>query len=149
MQKSALLVLLIAGLAGCASTPAPATYGSFVQAPVATDDKAMADDVVKKLAALYPPAKTRFNLQHATPDAFGIAMVETMRAKGYALAEVKPGTQAPALAAGEQALAYVIDQPLDPGLYRVTVRVNSQTLSRVYQSAGGAVTPAGAGVRKE
>ena len=149
MQKTALLVLLVAGLAGCASTPAPGTYGSFVQAPVATDDKAMADDVVKKLAVLYPPAKTRFNLQHATPDAFGIAMVTTLRAKGYAVAEVKPGAQVPALAAGEQSLAYILDQPLDAGLYRVTILVNSQTLSRVYQSAGGAVTPAGAWVRKE
>jgi hypothetical protein len=149
MQKTALLVLLVAGLAGCASAPAPATYGSFVQKPVATDEKAMADDVVKKLAALYPPARTRFNLQHATPEAFGIGMVAALRAKGYALAEVKPGTRAPALAAGEQSLAYVIDQPLGAGLYRVTVLVDSQSLSRVYQSAGGAVTPAGAWVRKE
>ena len=141
--------MLLVGLAGCASTSAPATYGSFVQAPVPTDDKAMADDVVKKLAALYPPAKTRFNLQHATPDVFGIAMVTTMRAKGYAVAEVTPGAQPAALAAGEQSLAYILDQPLDAGLYRVTVLVNSQTLSRVYQSAGGAVTPAGAWVRKE
>ncbi|MEG2900603.1 MAG: hypothetical protein RR983_09825 [Massilia sp.] len=34
-------------------------------------------------------------------------------------------------------------------MYRVTILVNSQTLSRVYQSSGGAVTPAGAWVRKE
>jgi hypothetical protein len=149
MHKTSLVVLLVAGLAGCASTPAPASYGSFVQAPVATDDKAMADDVVKKLAALYPPAKTRFNLQHATPDAFGISMVSALRTKGYAVAEVKPGAQAPVGAAGEQSLAYVLDQPLDAGLYRVTVLVNSQTLSRVYQSAGGTVTPASAWVRKE
>ena len=76
-------------------------------------------------------------------------MVTTLRAKGYAVAEVKPGAQVPALAAGEQSLAYILDQPLDAGLYRVTILVNSQTLSRVYQSAGGAVTPAGAWVRKE
>ncbi len=105
MQKSALLVLLIAGLAGCASTPAPAPYGNFVQAPVATDDKAMADDVVKKLAALYPPAKTRFNLQHSTPDAFGIAMVETMRAKGCVIgnslckSQLWPRTDGPSMLA--------------------------------------------------
>lgn len=149
MHKTTLLVLLVAGLAGCASTPAPATYGSFVQAPVATDDKAMADDVVKKLAALYPPAKTRFNLQHATPDAFGIAMVTTMRAKGYAVAEVQAGARPATLAAGEKSLAYILDQPLDAGLYRVTVLVNSQTLSRVYQSVGGVVKPAGVWVWKE
>ncbi|WP_426107820.1 conjugal transfer protein TrbH [Massilia sp. TSP1-1-2] len=149
MLKTALVILLVAGLAGCAAIRAPAKYGSFVKAPVASDDKAIADDVVKKLAALYPPAKTRFNLQHATPDAFGINMVSEMRTKGYAVAELKPGARPPALAAGEQSLAYVIDQPLEAGLYRVTVLVNSQTLSRVYQSAGGAVVPAGAWVRKE
>ncbi|PWF55364.1 conjugal transfer protein TrbH [Massilia glaciei] len=150
MQKTFLLVLLMVGLAGCASSKAPRVpFGSFVQTPVAADDKAIADDVVKKLAALYPPAKTRFNLQHATPDAFGTSVVAALRAKGYALAEVKQGARAAAPAAGEQALAYVIDQPLDAGLYRVTLLVNSQTLSRVYQSSGGAVAPAGAWVRKE
>lgn len=149
MHKTTLLMSLLVGLAGCATAPEQASFGSFVQTPNASDDKAMADDAVKKLIALYPPARTRFNLQHVTADTFGANLVTALRAKGYALAEVKPSAQAAPAAAGEQALSYIVDQPLDPGLYRVTILINKQTLSRVYQSNSGALAPAGAWVRKE
>ncbi len=149
MQKYAFLLCLALGLAGCAATPVPATHGSFIQAPMAGDNEAMVNDVVKKLTALYPPAKTRFNLQHATPDTFGMHLVTALRGKGYAVAEVKPGVEASPVPAGEQSLAYIVDQPLAAGLYRVTLLIKSQTLSRVYQSANGTLAPAGAWVRKE
>lgn len=158
MRKLATLVLIAMSLAGCASGPAPAVYGNFVQGAVADDDKMMADDVAKKLAALYPPARTRFNLRQATPDAFGASLVASLRTKGYAMAEFKPAPPAgapdgAAAAAsgqsGDVALAYVVDQPLDAGLYRVTVLVNSQSLSRLYQTKDGKIAPAGYWVRKE
>lgn len=149
MHKLALSLCLLAGLAGCASAPAPASYGSFVKTPNAADEKTMADDAVKRLTALYPPARTRFNLQHATPDSFGGNLVTELRAKGYALAEVKPGAQPVTPTAGEQSLAYVIDQPLDPGMYRVTIFINSQSLSRVYQPVSGELKAAGPWLRKE
>jgi hypothetical protein len=152
MRKTPVFLLILVGLvglSGCASTPVPAEFGNFVQSPNAADDKAMAIDAVKKLTAAYPPARTRFNLQHTTPDAFGANLVTGLRASGYALAEVKPGMAALPTAAGDQALSYVVDQPLGAGLYRVTIQINKQTLSRVYQPESGVLTPAGAWVRKE
>lgn len=84
MRKTAFLALLVVGLAGCATT-APSTYGNFTQSAPAAFNQTMADDAVKQLVAVYPPASTRFDLQHATPDAFGSSLVESLRAKGYAL----------------------------------------------------------------
>lgn len=150
MLKVTLSLVLVLVIGGCTtSTPVPAAFGSFIQTPNTSDEKAMVDDAIKKLTAVFPPARTRFNLQHATPDAFGTDLVTALRAKGYALAEVKPGTQVAPAAGGEQTLAYIVDQPLEPGLYRVTFIVNNQSLSRVYQSANGTLSPAGAWVRKE
>lgn len=157
MRKLTILALIASSLAGCASGPAPAVYGNFVQGAAPANDKAMADDAAKKLAALYPPARTRFNLRQATPDTFGVSLVAALRTKGYALAEYVPAPPAgaptgaaPATGqAGDATLAYVVDQPLDAGLYRVTVLVNNQTLSRLYQAKDGAIAPAGYWVRKE
>jgi len=88
MRKIFFLALLLVGLAGCATAPAP--YGNFIQNSAQANDKKVVDDVVKKLVALYPPASTRFDLQHVTPDYFGTYLVESMRAKGYAVLEFKP-----------------------------------------------------------
>jgi hypothetical protein len=160
MRKVTILVLIALSTTGCASVPAPAIYGNFVQGPVPANDKAMADDAANKLAALYPPARTRFNLLQATPDAFGVSLVAALRMKGYALAEFTPTPAAPSDAqgaaaaattgqAGDATLAYVVDQPLDASLYRVTVLVNNQPLSRLYGAKDSAIAPAGYWVRKE
>ena len=69
MRKTAFLALLVVGLAGCATT-APSTYGNFTQSAPAAFNQTMADDAAKQLVAVYPPASTRFDLQHATPAAF-------------------------------------------------------------------------------
>ncbi len=151
MKTVSFLALLLAGLSGCATRTVPPAHGSFLPSTGTADyDQRMAKDVVQKLVALYPPARTRFNLQHAAPDAFGSALVDTLRAKGYALAEFKPGaadTSAPSSA--DLSMTYVVDQPLDAGLYRVTVQIDKQSLSRLYQGRDGALAPAGYWVRKE
>lgn len=163
MRKLAFLALLLVGLAGCATTPAPAPYGNFSQNTAQANDKKVADDVVKKLVALYPPASTRFDLQHATPDFFGTSLVESMRAKGYAVMEFKPEPKAVAVATSAASsvpekpatpglpLSYIVDQGKGSDLYRVTVLINrQQSLDRVYQVAqDGVIYPAGYWVRKE
>ncbi|WP_426116082.1 conjugal transfer protein TrbH [Massilia sp. PWRC2] len=160
MNKLSTLLLVALGLAGCAAVPVPAngSYGNFVTTADADSDKAMADDVARKLVALYPPARTRFTLLQATPDTFGTSLIATLRAKGYAMAEFKPAprpTNSPGVTAvapeqsADIALAYVVDQPMDADLVRVTVLVNSQSLSRLYQAKEGGVAPAGYWIRKE
>lgn len=158
MRRLAFLALLLVGLAGCATTPA--SYGNFSQNTAQANDKKVADDVVKKLVVLYPPASTRFDLQHATPDFFGTYLVESMRTKGYAVMEFKPEPKAAAVAASSVPekpatsglpLSYIVDQGRGSDLYRVTVLINrQQSLDRVYQVAqDGVIYPAGYWVRKE
>jgi hypothetical protein len=147
MRKPILPILLLAGLAGCATISKQASYGSFVAGASAADQKIVVDDVVKKLVASYPPARTRLNSQHATTDAFGTELLAAMRTKGYALGEYK---SRPAVAqAGSYTFAYVFDQPAGTGLYRVTLFINNEALSRAYETKDGAITPAGSWVRKE
>ena len=172
MRKNTFLALRLAGLVGlgglggCA-TPELSAYGNFTQSAPAAFHQAMAIDAVKQLVAVYPPAHTRLDLQQATPDAFGSRLVESLRVKGYALLEFKPGSKTAALPATATATAtamatatdraagagkplrYILDQ-LDANLYRVTLRVGDQSLTRAYLAAqSGTLRPAGAWVRKE
>jgi hypothetical protein len=147
MRKTALL--LLAALAGCAAGLKPASHGSFATANPAIDKK-MADDAVKKLATLYPPAVTRFELQHAAADPFGTSLVAELRAQGYALQEHKSASRSGIDGkGGSRALSYVFDQPVGSDLYRITLTIDSQSLSRVYLAKDGSVAPAGYWVRKE
>lgn len=154
MRTLAIVALILSHQAACSTAPTRLAYGSFVKDAVPAAETKMANDVVKKLVALYPPARTRVNLRHATPDVFGTSLVDALRKKGYALSEFRHGASADpstkaASASVDLALAYVVDQPLDARQYRVTVLVNSQLLSRVYRAEGGTVSPDGYWVRKE
>jgi hypothetical protein len=91
MRQLTLPALLVMALAGCAST---APYGNFATHPPAGLEERIAADTVKQLVALYPPARTRFHLGQPTPDAYGSALVEALRAKGYALVEFKEAAPA-------------------------------------------------------
>lgn len=150
MRKIALVALLLVGLAGCATNQ---PYGNFAQNSPAAYDQKMADDAVAQLVAVYPPASTRFDLLQLTPDTFGTSLVESLRAKGYALLEFKPSATVEAAtatpAAGGLPLRYVVDQAPSANLYRVTLLVGSQSLTRAYVEQDGSVYAAGVWVRKE
>ena len=145
------LMFLLAGLAGCASIE---PYGNFLgaNAPATLNEK-LAADTVKQLTVLYPPASTRFDLGQPTPDAYGSALVESLRIKGYAILEFEPDEAAsadnPNPAGAGLRLRYVLDAPASTNLYRVTVMVGAQSLSRAYVAQNDTVAPAGAWVRKE
>lgn len=143
MRPFTLAALLAMALAGCAST---APYGNFATHPPAGLEERIAADTVKQLVTLYPPARTRFHLGQPTPDAYGSALVEALRAKGYALVEFK---EAAAATASGLSLHYVLDAAASPNLYRVTVTVGQKSLSRAYLAQNDRVAPAGAWVRKE
>ena len=155
MRKIATLALL-ATLAGCASKP----YGNFIEnAPLSTN-QTLAADTVKQLVSVYPPASTRFNLVHETPDAYGRALISSLRAKGYALQEggeqsakeaeaAKSAVAAANSAVQGLSLSYVIDNPPETNLYRVTLKVGYQSLTRAYVAQNNTVHPAGAWTRKE
>lgn len=142
-------------LAGCAAVPAATPYGNHAVASTAFDHK-VAGDAIKQLAALYPPASTRFNLTQSTADAFGTALVTGLREKGYALMESKGESQdrqssvaADAASSEGLELRYLLDRPSGSDLYRLTLAIGNQRLSRPYMIQSGAAYAAGAWVRKE
>lgn len=151
MRKIIIAALFALTLAGCATT---GQYGNFV--PTAANQQQIATDAVQQLATLYPPAKTRFELHQATPDAFGLALVNTLRERGYALLEFSPADQAKASAAPAPAgapaalpLRYVLDQAGATNLYRLTLLVGNQSITRPYLEENGSFVPAGYWARKE
>lgn len=145
MHPIALLALLMLVLTGCA-TPAP--YGNFAGNP-ATVDQAIARDAVRQLVALYPPAKTRLALQQPIPDPFGAALVAGLRQQGYALLEFHPQAhKATPNAEPARAFRYVLDAAGRANLYRLTLWVGMQSLSRAYQIQDDTGVPAGYWVRK-
>ena len=116
-------------------------------------NQVIANDAVTQLTQLYLPASTRFNLQHATEDPFGVTFIESLRAGGYAISErnetptLKAAAAAPAASAEGATLAYVLDQTRD--MYRLSVMVDDQILTRAYRPYKDSIYPAGAWVRKE
>jgi hypothetical protein len=145
MHKVIGLLTLLIGLAGCTAPP-QTTYGNYVANSPKAIDKKIATDAINRLVALYPPASTMFSLRHPTPDAFGTSLVESIRAKGYALLEFNPALQASPVGLP---LSYVFDQTKDTNMYRVTLQVGQQTLTRVYVVQANTVHPASNWARKE
>ena len=144
---------LLASLAGCAAnrvadTPA---YGNLLAALVPAQESGIANDAAARLAASYPPAQTRFALQHAAQDGFGTGLLTRLRAQGYAIAEFSAQTPAAPLqppAAEAIALRYVLDLASPPGLARLTQYAGGESLSRAYLLEGGEARPASAWIRR-
>lgn len=147
MRKLIIAALFVLTLAGCATT---GQYGNFV--PAAANQQQIATDAVQQLATLYPPAKTRFELYQATPDAFGLALINSLRERGYALLEFKADkAQVSAVTApAALPLRYVLDQAdATTNLYRLTLLVGNQSITRPYLEENGSFVPAGYWARKE
>lgn len=143
-------------LPGCASAPPPAVHGYFSDAAAATPAfaQAVAADAVKKLVALHPPGHTRLQLQHPMQDDFGAALTMALRSAGYAI--VEPVAAAAVNTSGNPAvqpvattLAYIVDRQAELGLWRLTLLLNGQPLSRLYRLDAGAAAPASNWIRKE
>jgi len=153
MRKIAFVAVLALALTGCATT---SPYGNYLQSAT-VDQQKLAGEAVKQLATL-------FELQQATPDAFGAGLVKELRESGYALlefnpeaakakasasTEAAPAVEAPASATKALPLRYVLDQAGTSNLYRLTLTVGNQSITRPYLEQDGALVPAGYWVRKE
>lgn len=159
LARSACAVLGgILAIAACTTTPVPREYGKFGEFPV-DYEMTIANETIQKMVELYAPNKTRLNLRHESPDAFGVKLVSGLRSNGYAISEyagpgLAMGTERPERMNRDQRadagveLRYVLDHP-DPDLYRVTVLIGAQQLSRAYTTSRGKLLPFGAWVRRE
>ncbi|MDR4470292.1 MAG: hypothetical protein MRJ68_18670 [Nitrospira sp.] len=160
-QRLALMLWIGLGLAGCVS---PAPYGYLVKEAVPPPLlERLAQETVTRMENLYPPAHTRLALTHSATDPYGLALIEALRQKGYGVMESRVNTQMTSSTRADMQrpiepvvnqdegipLRYVVDGPFEPRLYRLTVFIGSQSLSRVYRLDQQVIAQAGAWVRKE
>ena len=121
MKKISLLLLIVL-LSSCTTM----RYGNFT-APSAGRNVYLAQDAVQQLTLIYPPAQNTFCINQKITDGFGQILVHEMRKKGYGVIEnIQPRQRAN--------FFYVVDE-IEPGqLYRVSLYINNQALSRFYAS---------------
>mgnify|MGYP001563309250 FL=1 len=145
-------------LAGCVS---PSPYGYLVGGTVPLQmPERLAQETVTRMEALYPPAHTRLSLTHPATDPYGVALLAALRRKGYGVMESRVTTRRtpstrddrPAPVVHTEAgipFRYVVDGPFEDRLYRITIFIGNQSLSRVYRLDQQVLAQAGAWVRKE
>ncbi|MDR4470840.1 MAG: conjugal transfer protein TrbH [Nitrospira sp.] len=161
MRQFSLALWIGLGLVGCVS---PKPYGYAINGTVPSPLlEQLAQETVTRMEALYPPAHTRLALTHPATDPYGLALIEVLRLKGYGVRESRVttrttlSTRADMQTPGEPVvnqdegipLRYVVDGPFEPRLYRLTVFIGNQSLSRVYHMDEQTMAQAGAWVRKE
>ncbi|MEP6606538.1 MAG: hypothetical protein ABJA60_10545 [Nitrosospira sp.] len=171
MSLSRVCVLLLCGtFAACANNPLLKKDRGI---PVY--DEKIASDAVTRLASLYPPAKTQFNLEALAPEGFAALLAAKLRAKGYAVSETKRAAQGiekilpgdafgtvfspatndktPVQSRPENstgiALRYALDYSPTEDLSRITLKVGNSLLARAYITVDGTIAPAGAWTYRE
>ena len=162
MRRFTLVLWLEVLLAGCVNA-GPYGYAITGNIPPYMSER-LAQDTVAKMEAVYPPALTRLTLMHPATDPFGAALTDALRRKGYGVRETRGDTppipstrdeqqvriEHPAVSHDEgMPFRYVVDGPFEHRLYRVTVFIGNQSLSRAYHMDEQAMAHAGAWVRKE
>lgn len=136
MKRLSVLLLTIL-LSSCASM----RYGNFTHTSQ-SKDAYLAKDAVSQLTRVYPPARNTFCISQKIRDAFGIKLIQEMRKKGYGVLEnVQPRQKAN--------FFYVVDEAKPGCLYRVSLYIGSETLSRMYAKSNGKLTPASPWSHKE
>lgn len=147
MRLIRLCLLLVVGLlSACAITPR-SSGGTAAPDGVGS----VAADAVQFLQGSYPAGSTAWRLARPARDGFGVALLDQLRRAGYAVQEanVPRGKSSPAPAPSGPTLDYVFE-PVDTGIYRLTLQIGPRSLSRAYMAAGnGRMQPAGAWSHKE
>lgn len=144
MRTSFAAVLLLL-LCGCRAPekqadPPPATIAE------------LAGDAIGAMRSVYPPARTRLRLQAEATDAFGISLLESLRAHGYAVAESAKADKSEPLSDGLDFAYALVFSKTDVDA-RLILRVGDESLSRLYavQESDGGITlaPLSAWSRKQ
>ncbi len=153
MRLQILILVFLFVLVGCATTQ----YGNHVKNDSSTHNKVMAGDAAHQLLQLYPPASTRFSMRHTTEDSFGVAFLEYLRSGGYAVQEHRQQsdlikTDVDADTDVDQGnkhieLAYILDESSE--IYRLSLLVDEQKLTRAYAPSEDTIYAAGHWLRME
>lgn len=136
MKKLSVLLLAML-LSSCASM----RYGNFT--PLAQGrDVYLAQDATSQLMRVYPPAQNTFCISQKVRDNFGINLIQEMRKRGYGVNENSCPKQ-------KANFFYVVDEIKSSNLYRVSLYVGLQSLSRVYVKTNEKLLPVSAWSHKE
>lgn len=162
MKPFSTLLLLSLILIGCASTSPDesSNIGSYISDLPPALAREIAADSVRQIESSYPAASTRLQLHQPATDTYGAVLKDTLRLRGYAVQE---GSQQPHAADASHPkavpashaetrtvpLAYLIDLVPQPKLYRVTLYLGGQTVTRGYIAQGDKLHPASVWVRRE
>lgn len=123
-MKKLLTILAVLLLSGCAGL----RYGNFT--PDAADkDHFLAGDAVSQITRIFPPARNTFCLRQKVCDGFGKALIQGLREKGYGIREN-------ICSKNEANFYYVLDETEPHRIFRVSLYIGPQTLSRAYSVAG-------------
>lgn len=136
-MKKLSLLLLVTLLSSCSAM----RYGNFTKV-LQGRDIYLAQDALLQLSRIYPPAQNTFFIRQKVSDGFGMNLVYEMRKKGYGVIENFGSRQ-------KANFFYVLDE-VEPGqLYRVSLYVNTQALSRLYANTKDKIAPVSAWSHKE
>lgn len=148
-------IVLSVMISGCSGQSHKAqSYGNFAQ----VDSVGLVQDAMTMLTALYPPAQTRLQMVQDTSDPFGAALVENLRANGYAVLEdARPsrGDKYAEFAAKPDgaAFGYLVDRMGTDDEIRITLNIGAESVSRLYRvqehANGPNYLPAGHWVRRQ
>ena len=137
MMKRLSVLILIMLLSSCTSM----RYGNFAHVPQSKEIY-LAKDAVSQLTRVYPPAQNTFCISQKVCDLFGIHLIQEMRKKGY-------GVNENVWLRNKANFFYVIDETEPGRLYRVSLFIGSQSLSRAYAKRGSRLTPVSPWSHKE
>lgn len=128
-MKKICVLLIVAFLASCTNLH----YGNFTN-PSKRKDDYLAKNTVNQLARIYPPAKNTLCIRQRVTDGFGMSLVTHLRQRGYGVIENSCPRQ-------QANFFYVLDEPQKHHLYRVSIYINRETLSRLYVKDHGKLSP--------
>lgn len=116
-------------------------YGNFTHLSQ-NRDAYLATDATTQLTRVYPPAQNTFCISQRVTDGFGINLLHDMRKKGYGVNENQCRKQ-------NANFFYVLDELEHQRIYRVSLFVGTQTLSRVYAKDHEKIYPISIWTHKE
>lgn len=146
MIKLLVFIICVAGQFGCATE----RFGNFESNAPSGLHEGIAADTIQHLEKVYPPAQTQFNFGQSIPksDRFGMLLMDSLRAKGYAVKEYSPKQSVGGTGLRFQ---YVIDKPSInvPNLYRIQLNIDDVTLTHAYEAKNNTALSAGAWAKME
>ena len=138
-MKKIIMLMMVLMLSSCASLH----YGNFTKMTGSKDD-VLVSDAANRIVKIYPPARNTFKIYQRVCDGFGLKLIDNLRRKGYGVVENVRYKQ-------QSNFSYVVDESNTNSkrLYRVTIYIGSQSISRGYVTLNGKLKPVTSWTHKE